>query len=277
MAKELPPGRLFLRLGALMAALGVSHQSSLPWAQALPLSGNPDFRSSCEKDSEVEALQNKVLYGYPEMEPCYKAALTECQLRATSDPQKKASLQVEENEYLAQAHDKRIGCSSQKKSPQLNILISRQFAGGLHSDRDGKHDTCVTGYIAINGSTVAYTLEKPYRGNESYISSIPAGKYDATLRFEGKNGPYPNEGYRVTLLNVPGGRGGIQIHIGNYPTEIEGCILVGTAVHPEACSLEASTVAYQRLKKAVRDQAEADADAAEKKITVTIRNTGVGN
>ena len=69
-------------------------------------------------------------------------------------------------------------------------------------------------------------------------------------------------------------RSGIQIHIGNYPIEIEGCILVGTKVHPATCTLEGSGAAYQTLKKAVQDLAESDAIAEEKKITVTIQNTG---
>jgi hypothetical protein len=263
-----------LKFGSIFLLLSVFFPPVASLGQALTQDKNPpDFRSACEKEPDVVALQNKVLYGYPEMQPCYEIALIECQLHGTVDPTRKAELQTKENEYLAKA--KGVGCSSSKKSPKLDILVSRQYAGGLYTDpKSARHDSCITGYVAINGSTVAYTLEKPFRNNQSFVSSIPAGKYDATLKFEGGSGPYTNEGYRITLLNVPDGRSGVQIHIGNYPTQIEGCILVGTKVHPETCTLEDSGAAYQKLKKAIQDQAESDASAEEKKITVTIQNTG---
>jgi hypothetical protein len=266
--------KLCLGFGSVFLRLSLFFPSVASLGQALSQDKNPpDFRSVCEKEPDVEALQNKVLYGYPEMEPCYEIALIECQLRGTTDPNRKAELQMKENEYLAKA--KGGGCSNSNKSSKLNILVSRQYGGGLYTDRKTvSSDSCITGYVAINGATVAYTLELPYRNNQSFVSSIPAGKYDATIKFEGGSGPYTNEGYRIALLNVPGGRSGVQIHIGNYPTQIEGCILVGTKVHPDTCALEDSRGAYQKLKKAIQDQAESDASAEEKKITVTIQNTG---
>jgi len=240
---------------------------------------NPDFRSQCEKEPQVKALQDKVLYGYPEMEPCYQVALIECQLRGTGDGKMRADLEAKKAVYLAEANDKRLNCPNQTKAkdPKLNILISRQHEGGSYTDKEtGQTESCITGYVSVNGTVVAYTLELPYRNNKSDISSIPAGQYDATIHFEGRSGPYENEGYRITLLNVPY-RSGIQIHIGNYPTQIEGCILVGTKVDPAKCTLEGSAAAYQKLKKAVQEQAELDASAEEKKITVTIQNTGRQN
>jgi len=245
-------------------------------AQAIGQDKNPDFRSNCEKEPEVKALQDKVLYGYPELEPCYQVALIECQLRGVVNGKQRSDLEVKRTAYLAEANDNRLNCASQTKSknPKLSILISRQYEGGLYKDKkSGREESCITGYVSVNGTVAAYTLELPYRNNESLISSIPAGEYDATIKFEGGKGAYDNEGYRITLLNVPG-RSGIQIHIGNYPTQIEGCILVGTKVHPDTCTLEGSKAAYQTLKQAVQEQAESDARAEEKKITVTIQNTG---
>jgi len=262
-------------LGAFLFLLLLSSETQ---AQVLTQDKNPDFRSDCEKDPEVKSLQDKVLYGYPEMEPCYQIALIECQLRGITDPKKKAELEAKRDEYLEEAKDKGVKCSSnsKKKSPKLAILISRKYEGGFYMDQHTSADSCITGYLSINGNVVGYTLELPYRNNQSLISSIPAGEYDATIKFEGGSGPYANEGYRITLLNVPK-RSGIQIHIGNYPTQIEGCILVGTKVHPDTCTLEGSKAAYQTLKNAVQEQAELDASAEEKKITVTIQNTGREN
>lgn len=265
------------RLGTLFFLLLVA---CLTPGQILTQDKNPDLRSDCEKEPEVKALQDKVLYGYPELEPCYQIALIECQLHGVVDARIRTDLETKRTAYLAEANDKRINCSSRTKAKnrKLDILISREYAGGSYNDQKrGREESCITGYLSINGAIVAYTLELPYRNNESKVSSIPAGEYDATLKFEGGKGPYENEGYRITLLNVPGDRTGIQIHIGNYPTQIEGCILVGTKVHPDTCTLEGSKAAYQTLKKAVQDQAESDASAEEKKITVTIQNTGRQN
>ena len=268
--------RLWFTFGALCLLLLVPGHSR---TQVLTQDKNPDFRSHCEKEPEVKGLQDKVLYGYPEMEPCYQVALIECQLRGVVDAKLRGELEVKRTSYLAEANDKRINCltKTKAKDPKLNILISREYEGGSYNDQKrDREESCITGYVSVNGTIVAYTLELPYRNNESKISSIPAGEYDATIKFEGGNGPYENEGYRITLLNVPD-RSGIQIHIGNYPTQIEGCILVGTKVHPGTCTLEGSKAAYQTLKKAVQDQAESDARVEEKKITVTIQNTGRQN
>ena len=245
-------------------------------AQILTTDKNPDFRSACEKDPSVQSLQDKVLYGYPEMESCYQIALIDCELRASVDPKRKAELEAKRREYVAEATSKRLSCSagSKEATTRLNILISREYEGGLYSDQKrNRQESCITGYLSVNGSVVGYTLELPDRNNQNLISSIPAGQYDATIRFEGSKGPYQKEGFRITLLDVPG-RSGVQIHIGNNPMDTTGCILVGTKVHPDSCTLEGSAAAYQSLKKAVYEQAESDANADEKKITVTIQNTG---
>jgi len=73
-----------------------------------------------------------------------------------------------------------------------------------------------------DGAEVCNTLELGWRNNIRNISCIPSGNYKCTITDEG--GRYPV----IRVLNVPG-RDGIQIHIGNYLTQIKGCILVGTA------------------------------------------------
>jgi len=65
------------------------------------------------------------------------------------------------------------------------------------------------------------SLELPCLDNKQNVSCIPPGEYDYRLRFSpGK------QTYVLELQNVPG-RTYIQIHIGNYTSQIEGCILVG--------------------------------------------------
>lgn len=66
------------------------------------------------------------------------------------------------------------------------------------------------------------TLELPWRDNQYQISCIPKGNYNVVRRWSEKYGNH------FHVLGVPG-RNYILIHVGNYYTEIRGCILVGTS------------------------------------------------
>lgn len=101
----------------------------------------------------------------------------------------------------------------------------------------------VTGELFANGNFICHTLELPWQNNQSYISSIPSGKYKAILRYD------KNDKWRIQLENVPK-RSGVQIHIGNYPSQIEGCVLVGDEVFNADNKIEKSSNAYLRLKSA---------------------------
>jgi hypothetical protein len=43
---------------------------------------------------------------------------------------------------------------------------------------------CTSGYLAVNGTIIAYTLELPWQNNAPLISAIPGGKYSAILRYD---------------------------------------------------------------------------------------------
>lgn len=80
------------------------------------------------------------------------------------------------------------------------------------------------GKFAVSGTDIkGVTLELPWRNNQKYISSIPAGTYVATKEYSDK---FKTEVLR--LQNVPGGREGILMHPGNRPKDTQGCILPGT-------------------------------------------------
>ena len=64
------------------------------------------------------------------------------------------------------------------------------------------------------------TLELPWKDNQKNISCIPSGTYDAFKRQS------PSRGV-VFELKGTGHRTHIQIHAGNYYTDILGCVLVG--------------------------------------------------
>ena len=79
------------------------------------------------------------------------------------------------------------------------------------------------GIIYVNGLRF-FTLELPWLDNQKNISCIPTGEYYYIKRVS------PGKGYEVIeLVDVPD-RAYIQIHLGNYTRQIEGCILPGTGL-----------------------------------------------
>jgi len=84
------------------------------------------------------------------------------------------------------------------------------------------HNDCTIGRLSINGFQ-CFTLELPDLSNEQDISCIPPGKYDYYFRDS------PHNGHVLELRAVPSRRY-IQIHSGNYTSQILGCILVGDGI-----------------------------------------------
>jgi hypothetical protein len=117
--------------------------------------------------------------------------------------------------------------------PAFVLTVARKFSS----------DSCTSGYLAVNGKIIAYTLELPWQGNAPMISSIPEGRYGATLRYD------HSDRWRLELTGVPG-RSNVQIHIGNTTADVRGCILVGTGVGEDLCSVTGSRAAYADLKEA---------------------------
>lgn len=68
-----------------------------------------------------------------------------------------------------------------------------------------------------------FTLELPYIGNKQNISAVHPGLYKA------KKYNSPKFGLVILLENVPE-RSWIEIHPGNYTSQIEGCILPGDGI-----------------------------------------------
>jgi len=93
-----------------------------------------------------------------------------------------------------------------------------------------------------DGAEICNTLELGWQNNRREVSCIPIGTYKCTTTDEG--GKYPV----IRVLNVPD-RDGIKIHIGNYLTQIKGCILVGTGyvITQEVPAIMNSEKAYQKL------------------------------
>jgi uncharacterized protein DUF5675 len=117
---------------------------------------------------------------------------------------------------------------------EFKLVINRKhsFAAGI------------VGELFVNGSFVCYTLELAWLWNEKDKSCVPPGTYRAFLRTDHK------DKWRIQLEGVPGGREAVQIHIGNFPRDIKGCVIVGNSYSPDA--VHDSAAAYEKLKSAYR-------------------------
>ena len=91
------------------------------------------------------------------------------------------------------------------------------------------------GQFSINGTFFSYCLEPCDRGLTSAMTPqqiagikimdktcIPTGTYGVVAYMS------PKRGYKVPLLTNVHGYAGVEIHIGNYPTDTDGCLLLGT-------------------------------------------------
>lgn len=142
----------------------------------------------------------------------------------------------------------------------------------LELKRIAKRDTYTIGHLYIDGVRFCDTLEDTDRGLDQKMSlavlkarkrkgitAIPTGRYRVTLGVKSpKYSKRPQydfcEGYVPRLINVPA-YDGILIHIGNYPQDTEGCILVGrnTKVGAVLQSTETFKKLYATLKKSTEN------------------------
>ena len=114
----------------------------------------------------------------------------------------------------------------------------------LEVTREFNSGQCIMGYLSLNGEVVCYTLELPYVGNITDLSTIPAGTYSGFIREDG------NKGWRIELANVAG-RKNIQIHIGNYTAQTQGCTLIGMNADPGQCTVLNSLNARKKLQEKI--------------------------
>lgn len=101
-----------------------------------------------------------------------------------------------------------------------------------------ENSTC--GQMLIDGAPFCFTLEP--RADQSFGKpyAIPAGTYKVVLKMSPRF-------KRMTprVLDVPGFNA-IEIHMGNYPHNTEGCTLVG-GTHPEPDFIGYSDVTFLKL------------------------------
>jgi hypothetical protein len=118
-----------------------------------------------------------------------------------------------------------------KPPKAIDLAIQRQ-----HSGKD-----CTSGQISLEGQVVGYTLERPWEGNIPLISSIPGGRYHGFVRTK------TADRWRIELTDVPG-RTHVQLHVGNFVADGVGCILIGSNLKPDLCTLTDSKAAFDKFK-----------------------------
>ena len=80
------------------------------------------------------------------------------------------------------------------------------------------------GELFLNGERICDTLENSWQDNQRNISCIPEGVYPVRLRLPRESG---TRDYLHLLVQEVPNRDFILVHRGNFPSQTQGCILVG--------------------------------------------------
>lgn len=100
-------------------------------------------------------------------------------------------------------------------------MSTENFTPALELIRDRQDGQATLGRLFVDGRQLCFTLERPWLDNQRGVSCIPEGVYHGAIQ------PSPHFKRDLPeLLDVPG-RSQILIHVGNYVTDSQGCILVG--------------------------------------------------
>jgi hypothetical protein len=96
-------------------------------------------------------------------------------------------------------------------------------------------DKSTVGELWIDGAFFCFTLEPTCRDKKSEHPAIPAKRYLINTQYSNRFGRQMPH-----IANVPD-RTDILIHWGNFPTDTEGCILVGETKGPDFIGSSRST------------------------------------
>lgn len=145
----------------------------------------------------------------------------------------------------------------------------------LKVKRKAKRETYVIGDLSIDEVFFSNTLEDTDRGltsdmtdeqikeiKQKGITAIPTGRYKVVMNVQSpKFSKYKQyefcKGYLPRLVDVPGYEG-VLIHIGNYPKDTDGCILVGKNTVKGA--VMNSTATFKKLYDILKNADEAGED-----------------
>ena len=134
-----------------------------------------------------------------------------------------------------------------RKKKLITLEESKDIIGiNLLLIRDDFSEKSTLGKLFLNGEMFCDTLELPWLDNQRSISCIPEGEYNVRLRTAKESA---TRDYLHLLVQDVEGRSYILVHIGNYPRDTKGCILVGQSRQQD--SVYNSRLAMELLIKEV--------------------------
>lgn len=164
--------------------------------------------------------------------------------------------------------------------PDGNSEIRIEIARMLYTNKStiGNIKIGVSKSLTFSGSppyrfdtqSMGITLEKPFKANMPFTSSIPGGKYSGILYNSPKYGP--------TIKIIVEGRDDVIFHIGNFPRNTEGCVLLGMcmAAGGDAIKGRTSKPAFKRFQKLIYGVKNFDEIAGEEtNITVEVKDSPI--
>jgi hypothetical protein len=133
------------------------------------------------------------------------------------------------------------------KPVSTSLILPSKMNIHLQLKRIDENEGCTIGELTCLEEPLLrlYTLEPPHRTPPLKPRSIPAGTYDVTLYKS------PHLGYKVPLLHDVDDFSDVEIHIGNFPRDTKGCILVG--LKREGNSIGYSKSAFDLLMATLKD------------------------
>lgn len=119
-------------------------------------------------------------------------------------------------------------------------------------------ETSTIGKLFIGDVFHAFVLEDKVREQKiKSVTAIPKGRYEIAITYSNRF-----KQLMPLLLNVPNFEG-VRIHWGNYSTDSDGCLLVGTTKGVDM--IGNSRLAYSKLLKLLQDAIK------KEKIFITIQ------
>lgn len=118
------------------------------------------------------------------------------------------------------------------KDNKLEDIVLKRFA---------YHPSGTLGVIEVEGEKF-YTIERPWLDNKPNVSCIPTGTYDTGWRDS------PRFGETWHIKEVPD-RTYILIHVANFPSDVMGCIGLGTGLMGDRIAVSNSRVAVKRFEE----------------------------
>ena len=102
------------------------------------------------------------------------------------------------------------------------------------------------GELFLNGERICDTLENSWQDNQRNISCIPEGVYPVRLRLPRESA---TRDYLHLLVQEVPNRDFILVHRGNFPSQTQGCLLVGLGTEQDV--VHNSTLAMDLLIKEI--------------------------